>query len=175
MGNRCPGTEKGLEAKRMKTVVGIADMKVSNKAEEVLITYSLGSCIGLVLWDPQVKVAGILHYMLPDPGPDKNRGQEKPYMFASSGVPALFKAIYSLGGDKNRLIVTAVGGAQVMDSAGVFNIGKRNYEILIRMFAKNNIRIAKQDVGGNVNRTVSIEVGSGATILKVSGRGEFQL
>ena len=159
----------------MKIVVGIADMKVSNKAGDVLITYSLGSCIGLVLWDPKAKVAGMLHYMLPDPGPDKSKAQDKPLMFASSGVPALFKAAYALGAEKSRLIVKAVGGSQVMDAAGVFNIGKRNYEILTRMFAKNNIRIAKQDIGGNVNRTVSIDVSSGITVLKVSGRGEIQL
>ena len=159
----------------MKIVVGIADMKVSKKPGEVLITYSLGSCIGLVIWDPQAKVAGMLHYMLPDPGPDQSKAQERPYMFASSGVPALFKAAYALGADKSRLIVKAVGGSQVMDAAGIFNIGKRNYEILTRMFAKNNIQIAKQDIGGNVNRTVSIDVSSGITVLKVSGRGEFQL
>ena len=159
----------------MKIVVGIADMQVSKKPGDVLITYSLGSCIGLVIWDPQAKVAGMLHYMLPDPGPDKNKALERPFMFASSGVPALFKAVYGLGAEKSRLIVKAVGGSQVMDAAGVFNIGKRNFEILTRMFAKNNIQIAKQDIGGNVNRTVSIDVNSGTTILKVSGRGEFEL
>ena len=96
-------------------------------------------------------------------------------MFAVTGVPALFKAAYALGADKNRLITKVVGGSQVMDTAGIFNIGKRNYEILTRMFAKNKIAIAKQDVGGNVNRTVSLEVGTGRTVLKVSGRGEFEL
>lgn len=159
----------------MKLVVGIADMKVSNKPGDVLITYSLGSCIGLVIWDPQARVGGMLHYMLPDPGPDKSKALEKPFMFANSGVPALFKASYALGADKNRLVVKVVGGSQVMDAAGIFNIGKRNYEILIRMFTKNNIQIAKQDIGGNVNRTVSLEVGTGLTMLKVSGRGEFEL
>jgi len=159
----------------MKIVVGIADMKVSNKPGDVLITYSLGSCIGLVIWDPLVRVAGMLHFMLPDPGPEKSKAEQRPFMFANSGVPALFKAAYALGAEKSRLFVKVVGGAQVMDDAGVFNIGKRNYEILTRIFAKNNIRIAKEDIGGNVNRTVSIEVDNGKTVLKVSGRGEFQL
>jgi len=159
----------------MKIVVGIADMKVSNKPGDVLITYSLGSCIGLVIWDPLVRVAGMLHFMLPDPGPDKSKAEQRPFMFASYGVPALFKAAYALGADKSRLLVKVVGGAQVMDDAGVFNIGKRNYEILMRMFAKNNICISRENIGGNVNRTVSIEVDNGKTVLKVSGRGEFQL
>ncbi len=159
----------------MKVIVGIADMKVSKKPADVLITYSLGSCIGVVIWDPVAKVGGLLHYMLPDPGPDKAKAQEKPYMFAVTGVPALFKAAYALGADKGRLVTKVVGGSQVMDTAGIFNIGKRNYEILTRMFAKNQIAIAKQDIGGNVNRTVSLEIGTGRTVLKVSGRGEFEL
>ncbi|MDQ7080416.1 MAG: chemotaxis protein CheD [Paracoccaceae bacterium] len=159
----------------MKIVVGIADMKVSNKPADVLVTYSLGSCIGVVIWDPKAKVGGLLHYMLPDPGPDKAKAQAKPFMFAVTGVPALFKAAYALGADKSRLVIKVVGGSQVMDTAGIFNIGKRNYEILIRMFSKNNIAITKEDIGGNVNRTVSLEVGTGRTMLKVSGRGEFEL
>lgn len=159
----------------MKQIIGIADMKVSKQPGDVLITYSLGSCIGVVIWDPQSKVGGMLHYMLPDPGPNKEKADQKPFMFATSGVPQLFKAAYALGADKNRMVVKVVGGSQIMDTGGVFNIGKRNYEILTRMFQKNNIRIDKEDIGGNVNRTVSLEVGTGVTMLKVSGRGEFQL
>ena len=90
-------------------------------------------------------------------------------------MPALFKAAYALGADKNRLVVKVVGGSQVMDAAGIFNIGIRNYEILKKMFAKNSIGITKEDIGGNVNRTVSLEIGTGLTMLKVSGRGEFEL
>ncbi|MEW6426781.1 MAG: chemotaxis protein CheD [Thermodesulfobacteriota bacterium] len=159
----------------MKIIVGIADMQVSKNPADVIITYSLGSCIAVVLWDRVAKVGGMLHYMLPDPGPDKSKAETKPYMFAVSGVPALFKAAYALGAEKSRLVVKVVGGSQVMDSAGIFNIGKRNHEILLRMFEKNSIRIDKEDVGGNVNRTISLEVGTGVTMLKVSGRGEFQL
>ena len=59
----------------MKIIVGISDMKVSNKPDDVLITYSLGSCIGVVIWDPMVKVGGLLHYMLPDSRLDQARAQ----------------------------------------------------------------------------------------------------
>ncbi len=159
----------------MKVVVGISDMKVSNNPGDVLITYSLGSCIGLVIWDPVAKVGGMLHYMLPDSGLDKKRAEEKPFMFGDSGIPRLFKETYKFGAEKNRLVVKAVGGAQIMDSAGIFNIGKRNYMILRKMFWKNKVMIAKEDIGGTVNRTISLEIGTGRTILKVSGRGEFEL
>ena len=50
----------------MNIIVGVSDMKVSNDANASLITYSLGSCIGVVIYDPAVKVGGLLHFMLPD-------------------------------------------------------------------------------------------------------------
>ncbi len=159
----------------MKVVVGISDMKVSNKPGDVLITYSLGSCIGVVIWDPVVKVGGMLHYMLPDSNLDKERSEQRPFMFADSGIPLLFKETYKIGAVKSRLIVKAVGGSQVMDANGVFNIGKRNYTMLRKIFWKNKVMISKEDIGGAVNRTVSLEIGSGITRLKVSGRGEFEL
>lgn len=159
----------------MKIIVGISDMKVSNNPDDTIITYSLGSCIGLVVWDPVAKVGGMLHYMLPDSGLDATRAKEKPFMFADSGIPLLFKETYKFGAVKNRMIVKVVGGSQVMDTNGVFNIGKRNYMVLRKIFWKNQIMIAKEDIGGTVNRTISIEVGTGLTRLKVSGRGEFEL
>jgi len=159
----------------MKIVVGISDMKVSNRPEDVLITYSLGSCIGVVIWDPVAKVGGLLHYMLPDSSIDKEKAQARPFMFADTGIPRLFKETYKFGAVKDRVIVKVVGGSQIMDNAGIFNIGKRNHAILRKMFWKNQIMVAAEDVGGTGNRTVSLEIGTGITHLKVSGRGEFQL
>lgn len=159
----------------MKIIVGISDMKVSNTPGDELITYSLGSCIGLAIWDPQAKVGGLLHYMLPESKLDKERAKKKPYMFGDTGIPGLFKAAYGLGASKNRLIVKAVGGSQLLDSSGIFNIGKRNYAIMRMLFEKNRVAIVKEDIGGTVNRTISLDVSTGRVWLKVSGRGEFEL
>ena len=156
-------------------IVGISDMKVSKEPEDMLITYSLGSCIGLVVWDPVAKVGGLLHYMLPEARLDEKRAKQRPFMFANSGIPLLFKEAYKLGAKKSRMVVKAFGGAQIMDSAGVFNIGRRNYQIMLRLFEKNNITLSKKDIGGSVNRTVSLEVGSGITRLKMPGRGEMDI
>ncbi|TFG35266.1 MAG: chemotaxis protein CheD [Desulfobacterales bacterium] len=159
----------------MKVTVGISDMKVSNNVKETLITYSLGSCIGVLIWDPLVKVGGLLHYMLPDSRLDKDRAQQRPYMFADTGIPALFKECYSLGAVKGRLIVKVVGGSQILDSTGLFSIGKRNYQMLSVLFDRNHVTIAAEDIGSSVNRTVRLEIGTGRVLLKVSGRGEFEL
>lgn len=158
-----------------RQIVGISDMKVSRNPLDTLITFSLGSCIGVALWDPQVHVAGLLHYMLPDAKLDNERAKLSPYMFGSSGIPLLFRQVYSLGAVKSRLNIYVVGGSQLMDSAGIFNIGQRNYEILQCLFSKNGIRPTKIDVGGAVNRTISINAGTGRVTLKVSGKEEVVL
>jgi chemotaxis protein CheD len=159
----------------MKQIVGVADMKVSNNTGESIITYSLGSCIGLVIYDPVVKVAGMLHYMLPESSLDKDKARAKPYMFADSGIPRLFKSVYQLGGVKQRMKIYAAGGAEILDQKGFFNIGKRNYMALKKIFFKNNVMINKQNVGGNVNRTVRIEIETGDIFVKTSGSKEVKI
>ena len=159
----------------MKQIVGVADMKVSNNTGESIITYSLGSCIGLVVYDPVVKVAGMLHYMLPESSLDKDKARAKPYMFADSGIPRLFKTAYQLGAVKQRMKIYAAGGAEILDQKGFFNIVKRNYMALKKIFFKNNVMINKQNVGGNVNRTVRIEIETGDIFVKTSGSKEVKI
>lgn len=159
----------------MRKVVGVADLAVSDRAGEVLITYSLGSCIAVVIYDPLVKVGGMLHYMLPESSLDEAKAKQVPAMFADTGIPMLFKQSYQLGARKSSLIVKVVGGAQILDEKGVFNIGKRNYLALRKIFWKNNVMVTSEHVGGNVNRTVRLEMSSGRVFLKVSGVGKLQL
>ncbi|WP_320040700.1 chemotaxis protein CheD [uncultured Desulfobacter sp.] len=159
----------------MKQIVGVADMKVSNNPADDVITYSLGSCIGLVIYDPVVRVGGILHYMLPESAIDKEKATRKPFMFADTGIPRLFKAAYAMGAKKPRIKIFVAGGAEILDQNGFFNIGKRNYLALKKMFFKNKVMIDKQEVGGNINRTIRIEIASGNIFLKTSGSKEVRI
>ncbi len=159
----------------MKLVVGIADMKVSNDQHAEIITYSLGSCIGVSIYDPAVKVGGLLHFMLPDSSIDPNKAQKNPWMFADSGIPLFFRAAYRLGAEKRRMEVKVVGGAQILDDSNFFNIGKRNYMSLRKIFWANNILIRAEDVGGTVNRTLSLELSTGRVWVKTSGDGVKEL
>ena len=158
-----------------RVVVGVADMAVSNQPDEVLVTYSLGSCIAVVIFDPQAGTGGILHYMLPESALDAEKAKNKPAMFADTGIPLLFKNSYKLGAQKKNMVVKVVGGAQILDDKGVFNIGKRNYMALRKIFWKNNVLIASEQVGGSVNRTVRLEIGTGKVFLKTSGQGEMEI
>ncbi len=155
----------------MDIVVGVGDMKVSNEPGVVLVTYSLSSCIGLAIHDPVAQVGGMLHYMLPESSLDGRKAKKNPYMFGDTGIPFLFREAYKLGAKKNRLRVIVVGGAQILDQKGLFNIGKRNYITLRKLFWKNNVMTDFEDVGGNVNRTLKLEIKTGQAWLKISGIG----
>ena len=156
----------------MKLIVGVSDMKVSNDPDATLITYSLGSCIGIAVYDPVVKVGGLLHYMLPESSLDAVKAQNNPFMFADSGIPPLFKEAYRLGAKKERMKVAVVGGAQILDQKGFFNIGKRNHMAVRKIFWKNQVMIDYEDVGGSVNRTIRVDIATGEFNIKVSGMGE---
>jgi chemotaxis protein CheD len=154
-------------------VVGISDMKVSNKASDVLVTYALGSCIGLSVYDPVARVGGLLHYMLPDSTLDTGKAKENPYMFADTGIPLLFKSCYALGADKKRMIVKVAGGASILDDTNYFRIGQKNITALRKIFWKNNVLIEKEDVGRNHNRTVRLEISGGRFYVK-SANGQME-
>ena len=159
----------------MKIIVGMADMQVSKEPEAMLISFALGSCIGVTLYDPLVRVGGLLHFMLPDSQIDLQKSQRNPWMFADTGVPLFFREAYKLGAEKKRICVKIVGGSQVLDDSRYFNIGKKNYLALRKIFWMNNVLIHAEDIGGSVNRTIRLEIGSGRVWVKASGSEEREL
>ncbi len=150
----------------MAVVVDIADLAVSNDPTETLVTYSLGSCIGVVVHDPATHVGGLLHYMLPESQLAPEKARVSPAMFCDTGVPKLFHAAYALGASKQRLVVKIAGGSQLLDDNGTFNIGKRNYLALRKIFWKNGVLIAAEHVGGSLSRTLRLDVGTGVVTVK---------
>ncbi len=159
----------------MNIIVGVSDMKVSNNPGDMIITYSLGSCIGVAVYDREARVGGLLHYMLPESELDKEKAGRNPFMFADTGIPALFKAAYQLGAKKQRMKVVAAGGSQVLDQNGFFNIGKRNHTAMRKIFFRNNVLLDHENIGGVVNRTVRICMDTGEINIKISGQGEISI
>lgn len=154
-------------------IVGISDIKISNAPNDVIITYALGSCIGISVYDPIAKVGGLLHYMLPDSTLDEKKAKENPAMFADTGIPSLFKACYSMGAEKRRMIVKVAGGASILDDTNFFRIGQKNIMAMRKIFWKNNVMINSEDTGANHNRTVRLEMATGKTFVRTSG-GEMK-
>lgn len=149
--------------------IGISDCFVSKDPRAILTTHALGSCIGMAIYDPLAGVAGLLHFMLPDSGSDPNRSQVKPFMYADTGIPLLFHTAYSQGALKQRLVVSVLGGAQVMSGTDSFNIGKRNCLAMRKILWKAGVMIHAEDVGGTAPRTVRLEVGSGRVLVSSGG------
>ena len=103
--------------------------------------------------------------MLPNSNTAPDRAQERPAMFADTGVPVLFESMYARGCHKGSLVVKVIGGAKLYDDNGTFDIGKRNYTILRKMFWKNGVIIAAEDVGGSRSRTVRLFVDTGRVTI----------
>ncbi|MBW1697480.1 MAG: chemotaxis protein CheD [Deltaproteobacteria bacterium] len=159
----------------MKHIVGVSDMKVTSDSKDTLVTYSLGSCIGISIYDPRVKVGGILHYMLPDSRIDRAKAQNNPFMFADTGIPELFHAAIELGASKERMKIVVAGGAQIMDEHGFFEIGKKNYVAAKKLLASYKIKSDYEDVGGKINRTLILSIQTGRTIIKAAGIGNLYI
>ena len=152
-----------------RVVIGLAEMAVSNNPSAILTTYALGSCIGVVLYDPVVRVGGLLHAMLPDSTIDPAKAQAHPGMFVDTGMPALLRGACQMRADRRRLQIYVVGGARIMDDQNLFNIGGRNVAAFAEWLRLEDLHVSAEQVGGQVNRTVSLTIGTGRTTLKVSG------
>jgi chemotaxis protein CheD len=164
-------------ARAAQVIVGVADVKVSNDPAARLITYALGSCLGIAVHDPVAGVGGLLHVMLPTGTIDPSKMQAKPAMFVDSGIPLLFKECYRLGAKKERMVVKVAGGAHAgaSEEGDRFQIGKRNMMALRKLLWKNGVLVHAQETGGvQTSRTMWLDVGSGAVTLKVNG-GESPL
>jgi chemotaxis protein CheD len=155
--------------------IGISEILVSNEPTDELITHSLGSCIGLSVYDPFAKVGGMMHYMLPLSKIAPAKAKVKPGMFGDTGIPMLLRQVLDLGGSKGRLIVKAAGGSELMDQNKFFNIGERNYLVLQKILRKNNIFIKAEDIGGNLSRTLKLELSTGRVTVKSASGGVIEL
>lgn len=152
-----------------KLIVNVSDAKVSSNPADVLITYSLGSCIAVTLYDPVTHASGMLHYQLPSSNMDPERAKKKPFMYADSGMKMLMEKLVSMGAKKNRLQVKIAGGAEMAVGPKGFEIGKRNHLAIRKIMWGNAMLIDTEDVGGNSPRNMYINVANGDVIVKSNG------
>jgi len=145
-------------------------MAVSQDPTDLLITYSLGSCIGLSLYDPAACVGGLVHCMMPLSRSDPERAAKEPCAYVDTGVVALLQAVFDLGARRCDLIAKVAGGASAFNEGSPLNVGKRNYAIVRKILWKNDILIAAEDVGGKRPRTMTLHMSNGITTVKMAGR-----
>lgn len=151
----------------MNIVVNVADAKCSNDKGVTLATYSLGSCIGVTLYDPVAGIGGMLHFQLPSAGMDQKRAQEVPLMFADTGMELLLREMLAMGAVKQRIKAKIAGGAQMFEDNGVFAIGRRNHAAIRKILWQYGMLLAGENVGGAVPRTLFMTIKDGAVKLKI--------
>ena len=157
-----------------KISVGIADMKITRQ-EGILITYALGSCIGISFYDTMIKLGALLHIMLRE----KGRGDDSNiYKFADSGIQETLRKLCAYGAVKKRLVCKIAGGAKMFEmkgGGGLGNIGERNAQNVKRILMAEGLRITSEDTGANYARTMLLDVGTGKVYIRSAGKPERML
>ena len=153
-------------------VLGMADLYVA-RAPIKLITLGLGSCIGLVVFDPLAKIAGMAHIMLPDSRGLK--GSEKVGKFADTAVPAIIDEMLKQGANRSRIKAKIAGGAQMFalpDSSPEFlTVGAKNVRETTMRLARLGIALVASDTGGNKGRTIEFSTSNWMLKIKTLGKG----
>lgn len=148
-------------------MVGVGEMAVSNNVGVTLSTYALGSCVGVIAYDPTLHAGGILHFMLPESRLAPEKGSSRPSMFGDTGLRAFLKDLKSLRVEPRRMKIVVAGGAAVIGKSDMFKIGERNVEAARQFLRAEGLKVFAHDTGGQNNRTVHLELRTGELCLKL--------
>jgi len=155
--------------------VGLGEIHVSREPGAVLMALGLGSCIGVALWDPQERIGGMAHVVLPAPLDEQGAKSAK---FATVAVPTLLDQVVRLGAVRRRLICKIVGGAEVLAMSAArhnFRIGERNFEAVHAALKQEGIKVRAEDCGGKTGRSFQLAVIDGRMTVKRLGRDWTEL
>ncbi len=154
--------------------VGISDLNIAH-SPNVLVTYALGSCVGICLYDRVAKVAGLSHIMLPSSSAGRDN---QPYRYADTAIVILVKRMVAAGADQRRLTAKIAGGARMFATftdSNLSNIGQRNVASVKETLGKLGIPIIADDTGKDYGRTVFFSADNGQMCVKSANRGEWVL
>ncbi len=153
--------------------VGISDLNVTS-APNVLVTYALGSCVGICLYDPITKVGGLAHIMLPSS--QLSAAGHSPHKFADTATVELVRQMEMKGANKVRIKAKIAGGAQMfaaISNSSIANIGARNIVAVKEVLEKLSIPILAEDTGKNYGRTLYFNTMDGTMLIKSAIKGEW--
>ena len=155
--------------------IGIGELKVSNVAGDVLRSYGLGSCIGLVVLAPRQRTVGMLHVALPESKINLQLAKDQPGMFADTGIPFLLQEMERCGCNVGDMVIKIAGGASVMDPGATFEIGKRNILAVKKTLWRYRLGPVAEDVGDVISRTMSVSVDTGIVTVSSPRKGEWDI
>jgi chemotaxis protein CheD len=150
--------------------LGVGDWAVSDNPQDIIKTYALGSCVGVMIFDVSRHIAGMAHIALPDSSVDPEKARRQPGYFADVGVSVMIEEMKKQGATRAHVWVKLAGGATVMDPNGIFDIGKRNILAIKRALWRSSLGPIAEDTGGNTSRTVSLYIADGSVNLSAGPR-----
>lgn len=160
-------TAPAPDARRIS--VGIGQLAISKDPAEILVAYGLGSCIGVSCYDPQSRVSGLAHILLPS-SEGKRAEDREPARFADTGIDLLMTRMAASGAVVRRLVVKIAGGAAVLGPANAekFKIGERNAEAIKERLKRHGLTPTTTDLGGTKGRTLELHPASGKTFVRTA-------
>lgn len=154
--------------------IGIGDYAVSGDQSQSIKTFALGSCVAIIVYDKTRHIAGMMHVALPESSINRQKADSKPGYFVDTGLPILLSEMKKKNVTRANLWIKLVGGSNIMDEKRRFDIGKRNVLAIKKMLWKKQLGTIAEDVGGDISRTVCIDVGTGAVTVSNS-KGSWSL
>lgn len=155
--------------------IGLAEMKISKSPDDVLVAFGLGSCLGIGMYDPQLRLGGMLHAVLPKNTASPDSVAAK---YVDSGINALLDEMIKAGALKQRLIIKMAGGANMLNVSSLsktFDIGNRNAESAHLVFAQLGLRLKTEEIGGKIGRTVRMYISDGKMTIRMMGDQEREI
>lgn len=163
------GYVHGTSARGIAHAIALGDGGAATAGDFAFVTYALGSCVGLTLWDEVAGVGGMLHSQLPVSSINTPRAGIEPFLFTDTGVAELLRRVFALGGDRSRVKACLAGCAQAVSAGSEFRVGQRNLAVARRVLWKNDIVVKAEDVGDDRPRTMFLDMRTGETTVRSDG------
>jgi chemotaxis protein CheD len=144
----------------------MGEFLASRDPRDELVTYALGTCLGLAAWDPRARAGALLHFMLPDSSISPERARLKPAMFADTGIGAMLAALEALGASPKSLVIKIAGAAALGGERGFFDIGQRNLLAAKRLLWKRGLGVDGEETGGSAIRTLRLHISDGRALFR---------
>ena len=153
--------------------VGMADFNIC-KAPDSIITLGLGSCVGIVLYDRNQKLCGMLHAMLPDSTRIRNNSNRS--KFVDSGLEDMLQEMLKQGTNMKNLTAKMAGGAAMFDFSeenDITSIGAQNVQAAKELLTQFKIPLLAEDTGKNYGRTIIFNPETGGLTIRAVGQPEI--
>ena len=154
--------------------VGIGGLVVSSAPGGLRAV--LGSCVGFTLWDPEVRVGGLVHCLLPSSGGEDHAAP--PGKYIESGLPSLVDALLEKGAKRHRLEIKIFGGSTMfkdLASGPVGGLGVRNIQSAREAAQEAGFKVKGTCLGGEKGRMILLDLETGVVTVRIIGESPREI